>query len=175
MLDAIRELLAPYYLYIKAVHLVAVMAWMWSTAVAYAFYLVPVFKAWRRNPQDRELIAMRDWVIERFDHGVVYEHIAFPVILITGPLLYVTGGWTTGAGWLALKLLIVVGLFLPIEAADYYLSHFGGNKERVRRTTTDRVVYEAAVHRHWLFLLVSSPVVMFFGVAVVVLAVTKFL
>jgi uncharacterized membrane protein len=172
MLEALREFLAPYYLHLKWLHLLAVMVWMWSTAVAYAFYLVPVFKAWRRNPGDRELLAMRDWVMERFDHGVIYEHIAFPVILITGPLLYLLGGWTTGVGWLALKLLIVVGLFVPIEILDYHLSHFGGNKERVRSSSGSQA-YELAVHRHWLFLLVSSPVVMIFGVIVVYLAVTK--
>lgn len=172
MIEVLRQLVGPYYMYIKALHLLAISVWLWSTAVAYAFYLVPVFKAWRRNPQDRELVAMRDWVLERFDHGVIYEHLAFPVVLITGPLLYVLGGWDTGAGWLALKLLIVIGLFLPIEMLDYYLSHFGGNKRRVRMTG-DAVAYETAVHRHWLFLLVSSPVVMIFGVLIVVLAVTK--
>ncbi len=47
MLDTVREVLGPWYLYIKTLHLLAVMAWVWSTSVAYAFYLVPIFKAWR--------------------------------------------------------------------------------------------------------------------------------
>lgn len=172
MIETLRALLAPYYLQIKFIHIVAVTVWLWSTAVAYAYYLVPVFKAWRRNPRDAELIELRNWVMERFDHGVIYEHIAFPVALITGLSLYITAGWTTASGWIALKLLIVIGIFLPIEIADYYLSHFGGNKARVR-AFNDSVRYEQAVHTHWWFLLLVTPPVMLFGLVVMYLAVTK--
>lgn len=172
MFETLRTLLAPWYLEVKALHLFAVTVWMWSTAAAYAFYLVPIFKAWRRNPQDREVLALRDWAIERFDQGATYEHIAFPVILLTGPLLYFIAGWSTASGWLALKLLIVIGIFVPLEIFDYHLSHFGGNKRNVRRLG-DPDAYETAVHRHWLFLLLSSPLVMIFGTLVLVLAVVK--
>lgn len=172
MIDALREFLAPYYLYVKTVHVLAISAWLWSAASAYAFYLVPVFKAWRRNPQDPEVRAMRDWAIERFDQGVTYEHIAFPLVLLTGGLMYFAAGWSTAAGWLALKLLIVLGVFLPIEVFDYHLSHLGGSKQRVRRSG-DPQAYERAVHVHWLFLLLTSPVVMFFGFLIVFLAVAK--
>jgi uncharacterized membrane protein len=170
--EALQLFFAPYYLYVKTLHLLAMSAWLWSAASAYAFYLVPVFKAWRRNPHDPEVRAMRDWAIERFDQGVTYEHIAFPVVLLTGALLYFTAGWSTASGWLALKLLIVAGIFLPIEVLDYHLSHFGGSKQRVRRRG-DPEAYERAVHVHWLFLLLSSPVVMVFGLLIVFLAVTK--
>lgn len=172
MLNLLRETLLPYYLYVKAAHLFFVAMWMWSTAAAYAYYLVPVFKAWRRNPDDPEVVAMRNWAIERFDQGATYEHIAFPMILLTGPIMYFLAGWSTGAGWLALKLLIVLGIFLPIEILDYHLSHLGGNKRNVRRLN-DPVAYETAIHRHWLFLVLSSPLVMVFILAVVVLAVVK--
>ena len=29
---------------------------------------------------------------------------------------------------LLVKILVVVFIFVPIEVADYYLAHFGGNK-----------------------------------------------
>lgn len=164
--------LIPYYLYIKFVHVLSVMIWIWSTAVAYAFYLVPVFKVWRRNPDDPEIRALRNWAIERLDHGVIYEHIAFPVILVSGLLLYCTAGFNTSINWLLLKLLIVTGVFIPIEVCDYYLSHFGGNKRRIRETDS-ALRYEQAVHKHWWFLLISSPVVMVFSMLVVFLAITK--
>ena len=103
MLESVRNFLAEHYLQLKFVHLLAVMVWVWSTSVAYAFYLVPVFKAWRRSSGDVEVIRLRNWVIERFDQGVIYEHIAFPVILITGPLLFWSGGFNSGVGWLMRK------------------------------------------------------------------------
>lgn len=172
MIDFLQSALAPYYLYIKFVHVIFVMMWVFSTMMAYGHYLLPVMKAWRRNPQDVQVIAMRDWVMERFDEGAVYEHIAFPIVLITGPLLYIAGGWNTGVGWLDLKLLIVIGLFIPIEVMDFYLSHFGGNKRKIRESG-DMASYERHVHMHWWFFLVTTPAVMIYGVLVVFMAVTK--
>src|SRR3546814_1487405 len=74
IMDALRQWLSPWYLEIKFVHLAAVMAWLWSTSVAYVHYLLPAFHAWRRNPDDEGVIALRDWVMDRFDRGAVIEH-----------------------------------------------------------------------------------------------------
>lgn len=172
MIELIREWLAPYYLDIKFVHLLAVMVWVWSTALGYAYFLVPIFKAWRRNPDDQEIIELRNWAIERFDHGVIYEHIAFPIILLTGPLLYIVGGWSTNSNWILLKILIVCFVMIPIEVMDYYLSHFGGNKERIR-ASGDMEKYDRHVNYHWMFFLISSPPIMVFSVIVIFLAVAK--
>ncbi len=172
MLEALQAFLAPYYLYIKFVHVLFVGVWVFSTAMAYAFFVLPVMKAWRRNPQDREIITMRDWIMDRFDEGAIYEHVAFPIVLITGPLLYIAGGWNTGMGWLDLKLLIVIGLFIPIEVMDFYLSHFGGNKSKIR-ASGDMENHERHVHMHWWFFLVTTPGIMIYGVLVIFLAVSK--
>lgn len=172
MLDLIRETLGPWYIYIKFIHVTFVMIWVWSTSLAYAYYLVPVFKAWRRNPDDGGVIALRNWTIERFDHGVIYEHVAFPIILITGPLLYVLGGWNTSMDWLLLKIVLVCVVMIPVELADYHLSHFGGNKRRIRETG-DMEKYERAIHQHWYFFLFSTPPIMLSAMAVVFLAITK--
>jgi uncharacterized membrane protein len=172
MIAFLQAVLAPYYLYLKLVHLVAVTVWLWSTAVGYSYYLVPVFKAWRRNPGDADIVALRDWVMDRFDQGVIYEHLAFPTILVTGPLLWIAGGWTPEAGWFLLKLLIIVSIFVPMEICDYYLSHLGGNKRRLREAG-DTAGHERAIHIHWWFLLLSTAPVMVFGVLVLFLAVIK--
>jgi uncharacterized membrane protein len=172
MIQFLQSLLGPYYLFIKFVHVIAVTVWLWSTAVGYAFYLVPVFKAWRRNPDDTAIIALRDWAMERFDHGVIYEHLAFPMVLLSGPLLWIASGWSPAAGWFLLKLLIVVTIFIPIEICDYYLAHLGGNKQRLRAAGNPDL-YERAIHRHWWFLLLTSAPVIVFGVLVIFLAVVK--
>jgi len=172
MIEFIREVLGPYYLQIKFVHVVFVAMWVFSTSVAYAFYILPVFKAWRRNPHDPEILVARNWVMERFDDGVSYEHIAFPMVLITGPLLYILGGWNTSMAWLDLKLLIVIGLFIPVEIIDFYMSHFGGNKRKIR-DSGDMEKYERYMQRHWWFFLVTTPAVMVYGVLLMYLAITK--
>ena len=170
--EGLRAALAPYYLDIKFVHLIAAAAWIWSTSVAYMYYLVPVFRAWRRNPDDEQIIALRDWVMDRFDGGALYEHIAFPIVLLSGALLVFVAGWDIASTWLVLKLLIVVGLFVPIEVCDYHLSHFGGNKARLRSQAIPGRV-ELAIHRHWWFLLLTTPLITIFPFVVVYLAVTK--
>ncbi|MEO0963240.1 MAG: hypothetical protein AAFY01_12550 [Pseudomonadota bacterium] len=157
---------------IKLIHLLAVMVWLFSTAVAYQNYLVPAFQAWRANPGDGQAVAMRNLAIERFDKGVVLEHVAFPVIMITGPVLWLVSGYGADSDWFVLKMLIVFGIFLPIEIMDYYLSHFGGNKAR-HRHAGDMEAYERDVEVHWRFLVSVTWPIVFFGVLVVVLAVLK--
>lgn len=169
MIELLRASIAPYYLYIKFVHLLFVMIWTWSTAHAFMYYLVPVFQEWRKNPDSPDAIRMRNWAMERFDAGVIYEHIAFPVILLTGVLLFIAGGWTTEPLWLSLKLSIIVAIMLPLEITDYYLSHFGGNKLHIR-LTGNMVRYDAMMYWHWLFLLLATPVIILFALGLIFLA-----
>lgn len=168
MLDA----LSPFYMQIKLLHLLAVMVWLFSTAVAYQNYLVPAFKAWLAAPDDAQVIAMRNLAMERFDKGVVLEHVAFPVIMITGPILWLLSGYGAESDWFVLKMLIVFGIFLPIEIADYHLSHFHGNKRRFR-LSGDMAEYERNVVLHWRFLVSVTWPIVFFGILVVALAVLK--
>lgn len=152
------DFFGDHYATLKFVHVVFAAIWAWSTSVAYGNYLVPLFRDWQRAPHNPERIALRNWAMERFDDGAKLEHIAFPMLLITGPLLMLAGGWTPDSGWFAMKLVLIVLVFLPIEIADFYLAHFGGNKERWRRAG-DGAAYERAIHLHWWFLIITTPIV----------------
>lgn len=172
MLETIQSAFAPYYIYIKFVHVFFVMIWAWSTAVAYTWYVKGTFLRWEKNPNDPTLIERRNWAIEQFDKGVVMEHIAFPVILITGPILYLIGPWSLDFTWMLVKLTVVVFIFVPMEIADYWLSHFGGNKAKLKhKQQMDK--YEQAIQQHWKFLKLTTPVVMLFVPAVIFLAIVK--
>ncbi len=140
--------------------------------MAYTFYLVPLFRAWQQNPEQIDKIHLRNWAMERFDDGAIFEHIAFPIVLITGLLLMTIGGWSPNFGWFALKLVLVVLVFLPIEILDYHLAHFGGNKEKIRNSGQIEA-YEPVIRRHWLFLVISTPIVVVSITLVVYLAITK--
>lgn len=157
---------------IKLLHLLAVMVWLFSTAVGYQNFVVPAFKTWLAHPDDEQAIAMRNLAIERFDKGVILEHVAFPVIMITGPLLWLMSGYGAESDWFVLKMLIVFGIFLPIEIADYPLSHFRGNKRRYR-LAGDAAEYERNIVLHWRFLVSVTWPIVFFGILVVALAVLK--
>jgi len=52
------------------------------------------------------------WAYEQFDKTVVLEHIAFPVVLITGLLMFFMAGWSIDSQWLLIKLVIVIGFFI---------------------------------------------------------------
>ncbi len=99
MLQFIQPVLAEYYLQIKFVHLVFAGMWFWSTSVAYTNFLVPLFKDWQKNPLDPDRARLRNWAMEQFDDGAILEHIAFPVLLITGPMLMIAAGWSPASGW----------------------------------------------------------------------------
>lgn len=172
MFEALQSHLAPHYLYIKFVHVFFVMIWAWSTSVAYGWYVRGAFLKWAANPDDPRLIARRNFAIEQFDRGVILEHVAFPVIIVTGPLLLLVAGWQPDSPWLLLKLLVVVLVFVPMEIVDYHLSHFGGNKYRLRmRGESEK--YEAAIRRHWTFLKVTTPLIVIFVPLVIFLSIVK--
>lgn len=171
-ISTLGQTLAPYYLYIKFFHVANVMAWALSTSHAFMFYLVPVFQQWRRHPSDPERIRMRNWAMERFDDGVIIEHVAFPLVLLSGLAMLATGGWTADSGWLVLKLCIVIALMIPIEICDYYLSHFGGNKAGLRQRG-EHERYESMIQIHWLFFLITTPLVGIFVTLIVFLAIVK--
>jgi hypothetical protein len=93
--------------------------------------------------------------------------------MLTGPLLYWLGGWQMmEAKWLLIKLLVVTFIFLPMEAIDYWLAHFGGNKEKLRKRGLMEK-YEQSMRWHWLFLRVSTPIIVIFMPLVIFLAVVK--
>lgn len=171
-MDTVQAFLAPYYLQIKFVHVLSATLWLWSTAVAFMYFVVPVMQHWRRSPEDAELIELRNWVLERFDQGVVMEHVAFPLLVISGLLMLFVGSWTTASSWLVLKLAIVIAIMMPIEIVDYYLTHFGGNK-RLKRDSGDMEGYEKAIEFHWKFLMATTPAVIVFGMSILYLAVVK--
>ena len=158
MTEFLAGLFVPYYLQIKWLHLIVAAMWLFSTSVAYRFYLLPVFAAWLRDPGSVDKARLRNWAMERFDDGATLEHVAFPLLLITGPMLMLAGGWSPIHGWFAMKMVLVVLVFIPIEVMDYYLAHFQGNKEKLRLAGKTGE-YENFIHLHWWFLLVSSPIV----------------
>lgn len=172
MLQTIHDLLSPWYLQIKFLHVIFVMIWAWSTSVAYTWYVKGAFLAWEKNPDDPVAIQRRNFAIDQFDKGAILEHIAFPVILITGPLLYWLGPWDTGFTWLVVKLAIVALVFVPMEICDYWLAHFGGNKLKLRRRGLMEK-HDRAIRLHWLFLRVSTPLIIVFMPLVIYLAVVK--
>ena len=172
-LEALHGALLPYYLQIKFVHLFMVAMWAFSTAVAYRNYIVPVFRAWQAAPDDADRVAARNLAMERFDKGAVLEHVAFPLVLISGLLMVWLAGWPwQELNWLAVKLAIIGIIFVPMEAVDYYISHGGGNKRRIRHSG-DMERYEAMTVFHWGFFRVTTPLVVIFIPLLFYLAVTK--
>jgi uncharacterized membrane protein len=169
----LRQSLAPVYAWLKALHVLAVMAWAWSTAVAYVYFVKPAYRRVQRRPDDDAARAERDRFMELFDRGVIIEHVAFPIILATGLLLLWLSGFTVLAwSWLLAKLLLVALVFVPMEIVDWYLAHGPGNKRRLRRAGQSER-YARMMERHWLFFRVTEPVVMVLIPLAIVLAIAK--
>ena len=172
MIEAIRETLGPWYIYIKFVHVLAVMIWGWSTMVGFGWYLRPMYIKWLHNRDDPVARERRNWAMEHFDSGVIAEHVAFPIVILTGLIMFVVGDWQLGMNWLTFKLALVFGIFVPMETVDYYLSHFGGNKAKIRKTG-DMERYERMIQIHWKFFIVTTPLVALFIPTIIFLAIVK--
>jgi uncharacterized membrane protein len=172
-LDSLRQALAPAYGWLKALHVLAVMAWAWSTAVAYVYFVKPAYRRALRHPEDAAARAERDRFMELFDRGVVIEHVAFLVILLSGVLLLWIAGFTLLQwSWLLAKLLLVALVFVPMEIVDVYLAHGTGNKRRLRRAG-DGERHARMMERHWRFFRVTEPIVMVLIPMAIVLAIAK--
>jgi len=172
-MDQVLSFIAPFYLEIKTLHLLSVALWSFSTAVAFRNYVVPAFRYWHRNPGDERAIADRNDAMEKFDRGAVLEHIAFPITIVTGLMMIWIAGWPLNSmNWLVLKLGIILGVFVPVEAIDYYISHMGGNKERIRRSDKPQR-YEPMIRFHWQFFRVTTPLVIIFIPTIFYLAIVK--
>lgn len=172
-MNTLSDLLASYYAQLKFLHVISVALWSFSTAVAYRNYIVPAFKGWEHHPDDAARIARRNEAMERFDDGAILEHVAFPLLIVTGLAMFFAGSWSLeGFTWLSVKLLIVSLVFVPMEIVDYYISHFGGQKARIRRSG-DMARYESMIRFHWLFFKVSMPFIVIFIPATYYLAIVK--
>ncbi|MEH6583646.1 MAG: hypothetical protein V7754_17045 [Halioglobus sp.] len=158
-MEALRQLLLPFYLEVKTAHLLAVGMWSFSTAVAFRDYLVPAFRAWLRTPDDADCIARRNDAMERFDRGAQLEHWAFPLVLITGIMMVWLANWPIQEiSWLSAKLALILIIFIPMEIIDYHISHFGGNKTKIK-ARGGPLEYEKMILWHWQFFRVTTPIV----------------
>jgi len=63
--------------------------WAMSAVGAYLFYLRPLIYKFQETPDDKNLEERLVWAYEQFDYTVILEHVAFPIILITGILMYI--------------------------------------------------------------------------------------
>ena len=118
--------LMVYYPYIKFIHLFSMMIWGMSAVGAYVYYFRSTLFEVKKDTQNIELQRRLIWVYEQFDKTVVLEHIVFSLALITGLLMFVMAGWTTDNSWMLVKLVIVVGFFIPLEVLDVWISHVLG-------------------------------------------------
>ena len=96
-----------------------------SAVGAYVYYFRTTLFAAKKDPYNMELQRRLIWAYEQFDKTVVLEHIAFPVVLITGLLMFFMAGWSIDSQWLLINLGIVIGFFIPLEILDISCS---GNK-----------------------------------------------
>jgi len=123
MADAITNFSIDYFPYIKFVHVFFAFLWGLSVPPAYSVFVKNAIRAARANPGDEELQRREYWAWDQLDKLIVVEHIAWPVLIITGPILFLGSGWQLTDTWLMLKLLIIVIVYVPLEAHDIWFTH----------------------------------------------------
>ncbi len=170
-MEELRAGLAPWYSYVKAIHVLSAAIWGFSTAVAWAFYLKPALASARRHPDDPTRRARRNELMERFDRGASFEHVALVVLVVTAVLMLWLGRvdltqWSFITAMLWLGILVI----LPMEAVDIWLSHMGGSKAHARE---DPERYERLMELHWIFFRITEPLVVILVPTMFVIAIAK--
>lgn len=166
------ELLAPYYFYFKFFHVFFVLMWTMSAVGAYIFYLRATIYEFQERPEDKELERRLVWAYEQFDKTVILEHIAFPIVLLTGLLMFFGSVWSLEHHWMLVKLAIVFGFFVPLEIYDIWISHVLGPRIS-KNKNADPGAWDEGRALHWKFLKGSSPWIRITVPTVVFLAVVK--
>ena len=171
-MEMIQHALAGHYGLIKFIHVFFVMTWAMSAVGAYVFYLRTAVYHAGKNPADPVWQARRIWAFDQWDKTVWLEHAALPIILVTGPLLFLSGGWSFQHHWLAWKLAIVILAFLPMEAVDIWVSHVRGPGVAMNREQSPEA-WESFRAMQLKFYRIVSPIVRFGIPFVIFLAVAK--
>ena len=94
------------------------------------------------------------------------------MLLITGLLMFLMAGWTTDSSWMLVKLVIVIGFFVPLELLDVWISHVLGPRISKNREN-DVNGWNKGRALHWRFLKTVSPWVAVSIPLVIFLAVVK--
>ncbi|HEV2364747.1 MAG TPA: hypothetical protein VGS12_11190 [Caulobacteraceae bacterium] len=171
-MSALHGFAVTFFSAIRTVHVLAATLWAFTTIAPFRFYVRPTLRAYSKNPNDPEIRRRRDWVLEQFDRTVIIEHVAFVVILLTGPLLFISGAASFHDLWFAVKIAIVVAIFIPIEVYDVWLSHIAAPRE-TRRKEQDPARYDLFRRRYVAFLRGVTPLILLTVPTVLILALAK--
>lgn len=173
-MHSVFEFLTAYYPQLVFVHVLSVMIWLWSAAIAYTSFVSTAWKEWRKDPTNELLRERRNWVFYHYEKGLILEHGAMVVTLITGPLLvWLSGMDYMSIKWLLMKALIAFAVLLPLEIIDSWLAHFGGNKRGLKAQGVSDEKFERYMRINWSFLTLSAPVAVAAILITVYLAVVK--
>ncbi|KAA0010683.1 protoporphyrinogen oxidase HemJ [Billgrantia pellis] len=117
------------YLWIKALHIVAVVTWF-----AALFYLprLYVYHALARDKGERQVIETFSVMERKLYRGIMTPSM-IAVIVLGAWLLYLNPGWL-GMGWMHVKLTLVVLLVVYHHVCLVYLKQFA--TERCQRSHT---------------------------------------
>ena len=160
------------YLIVKFFHLVFVMLWAGSAIGAFWFVLISRKERMDCDDNDDELVRRDDWVRHHFNNVLKIEHIAFPLVILSGISLIMLANWDISSGWLYWKLGIVVLIIIPMEIIDTWLSHF-----YVPPTISNKkqglAAYNKAIVVQENFLKIATPTVAITIPTIMYMAITK--
>jgi uncharacterized membrane protein len=172
MLDALQPWVLDHFLTVKTVHVISAFLWAFSTITPMMFYVVPTIKKMQATPEDPELKRRGHWVLEQMDSVVILEHLALILLLGTGLLLYSSGIVSFATGWFKVKMIIVIGFFIPLEIFDIWFSHVKAPR-MTREKDHDPGRYEDFRAFYYKYLVGLAPPIVLTVPTVLILALAK--
>jgi len=123
-MSLLADIFIDYFLYIKFIHIFFAFLWVLIVPPATSVFLKSAMMDQLADPDNEELNRRVWWVWDQLDKLIILEHIAWPVLIITGPILLACTGWPVDTPWLAAKLAIIIVIYVPMEIYDIWFSHF---------------------------------------------------
>ena len=128
---------------IRAIHIVSAIIWSFLIMAPMLFYIKPAVTQAAQNPSDPEMVRRGHWVLEQYDQVAILEHVFLVFLLGSGLLLYSTGIATFANGWFLAKMILVVGILIPLEVFDIWLAHIKAPRETRSKKAADPKSYAA--------------------------------
>ncbi len=133
MTDNLLIFIASNFLYIKFIHVFFAFLWGMAVPPAFAVYVARAMKDSNADPENGELERRMWWSWDQIDKLIILEHIAWPILLITGPMMFLASGWSLTDPWIVMKLSLIIVIYIPLEAYDIWFSHYYAARAEARK------------------------------------------
>ncbi len=172
-MDFIQSFAIEHVTGIKAIHIVSAVVWSFMIMAPMLYYISPAVAEAKANASDKELSRRAHWALEQYDKVAILEHVFLVIMLGSGLLLYASGLASFANGWFVAKMILVVGVLIPLEFFDIWLAHIKAPKATKALKASDPEKYAEFRDFFYRSISITAPPMVLAVLATLFLALMK--